>query len=499
MTSKPIHIALNALDHLPPPNYPNAILYLPLKANVSPKEVFNVLQEGLHRTFVQLPWLDGKVYPISPISPYAPRVLEIRYHSITPDGPRPHQLRFNELESSETYEELQESAFHPAAFEDETLTWAPFLPDVTNGTEVFVAQANFMPGACILTAAICHAASDGMGVISVLKIWADNCKDVQLGNVPQMTQPLEISDRDLLERTCAEEGTGRSVQQIPPETWRLLGLEAPSHANPPEAMNGQHQAKHTPAPDANGAQRVMKPYIFYMSPANVTALRDECMKELGKTQISINDAICALVWRCLLKSRTTARGATDANAVNGDRPAYADDIEARLDLPFDVRPYFSQSLPSNYLGNFTMINQALLPLSYLVAPSTSVGSVARTIRQVASEVTTASLMDAYTLVKTIRTGLKLQNLKVDGNGLMITSLLAFPIAEVCFGETVFGNGGNPEAVRTLMGAINKVFRYCVILPRKSHGGVEFVANLFDKEMDLLMEDEEFGKYAMFVA
>lgn len=38
------------------------------------------------------------------------------------------------------------------------------------GTEVFVARANFMPGACILTAAIYYAAIDGMAVIGVLKI-----------------------------------------------------------------------------------------------------------------------------------------------------------------------------------------------------------------------------------------------------------------------------------------------------------------------------------------
>ena len=496
MDSRPIHFTLNALDHLPPPNYPNIILYLPLKGSVSPKEAFNVLQWGLHRTFVQLPWLDGKVCPVSRT---APGVLEIRCHPVNIDRTPPHQLKYNELDSSESYEQLRESAFHPSAFEDETLTWAPFLPDLTEGTEVFVAQANFMPGFCILTAAICHAASDGMGAFSVLKIWADNCRDVQLGNVPQMMQPPEISDRNLLEQICAEERRGRSLEQIPPMTWRLLGLEAPGENNPPEATHRQQRAEQAPTPNATGPQKAMNAYVFYISPAKVTALREECMKELGATQVSVNDVICALVWRCLLKARTAARESSGAKAVHRDLVVHAHDVQARLDLPFDVRPYFSQILPPNYLGNFTMINQTLLPLSDLVAPLRSVGSVARTIRQVAGEVTPASLMDAYTLVKTVRTSLKLDNLKVDGNGLMITSLLAFPLAEICFGETIFGNGGKPEALRTLMGAINQSFRYCVILPRKDHGGVEFVANLFPREMDVLMEDEEFDKYVMSVA
>ncbi|KAM0795829.1 hypothetical protein BDR22DRAFT_919342 [Usnea florida] len=365
MESRSIHFTLNALDHLPPPNYPNSILYLSLKRGVSPKE------------------LNGKVYPISPTTP---GILEIRCYPVNVDGTPPHQLKFNELDSSESDEELRESAFHPLAFEDETF--------------------------CILTSAICHAASDGMGVTSVLKIWADNCRDVQLGKVPQMKQPPE------------------------------RGEQAPKQK-------------------ANGLQKAINAYVFYISPANVIALREECMKELGATQVSVNDVICALVWRCLLKARTAARESSGAKA---------------------------QTLPPNYLGNFTIINQTLLPLPDLVAPS-----------RIAGEVTPANLMDAYVLVKTVRTSLKLENLKVDGNGLMITSLLAFPLVEICFGETIFGDCGKPKALRTLMGAINQTFRYSVILPRKDYRGVEVVANLFQGEMDILMEDEEFLKYVMSVA
>ena len=495
------HVDLNALDHLPPPNYSNVILYLPLRADVTAETAFKHLQQGLHRTFVQLPWLDGKVYPVSSHPQDRPRLLEIRHGEVQENSPLPQQLKFNELKSSETYEDLRETAFHPATFEDEALTWAPFLPDVTDGAEVVVAQANFLPGACILTAAVSHASSDGMALFSVLKIWADNCRDLQLGILSQKVRPPEISDRSLLERICNSEGTGRPVEQITPETWRLLGREPPRTAEPAAgaATNGLPQPRPPPPPVSSGSGRSLQPYIFYISPTKVTALRDECKKETGAIDVSVNDVICALVWRGLLKARTAAQGSKNESQVNGDSAADAGNIEARLDLPFDARPYFSQSLPLNYLGNFTMINQTLLPLSELVAPSTSLGSVAGKIRQVAAGVTPTQLMDAYTLVKTIEEELKLENLKVDGTGLMITSLLAVPMTEICFGETVFGNGGKPEAIRTLMGAINKVFRYCVILPKKSHGGVELIANLFEEEMDLLMEDAEFGQYAMFVA
>ncbi|KAI1395413.1 hypothetical protein F4819DRAFT_478522 [Hypoxylon fuscum] len=492
MASKTIHVALNSLDHLPPPVYANAILYLPLKVNVSAKEAFEFLREGLHRTFVQLPWLSGKVHRISTTGTGA---LEMRHHPVNLDGPRPYQLKFNELDSLDTYEDLRETAFHPSTYEDEALTWAPFLADLTNGAEVFVAQANFMPGACILTAAICHVISDATGLNGIFKIWADNCHDMQLGNPLHWDQFAEISDHSLLEQVWTKEGAGRAAQEFPPETWRLLGLEAPSDSRSLVDEEVKQKTEHASASDSAALRGDMKACIFYMSPKNTKALRNECNKSSDTADVSMNDAICALAWRCFLRSRAAA---SSTNGVNGTDTTDADGAQVRLDLPFDVRPYFPHMVPPNYLGNFTMIHQFLLSRSRLLSRA-SLGEVARMFRQAASEITTYRVMDAYTLVKTVTNALELQNLKVDGNGLMITSLLGLELSEVCFGDGVFGNGGKPEAMRTLMGAINKSFRYCAILPRKSHGGVELVANLFDDELDVLLEDEEFGHYAVFVA
>ncbi|KAI1412828.1 hypothetical protein F5Y13DRAFT_190035 [Hypoxylon sp. FL1857] len=496
MSSNPTKIVLNSLDHLPPPVYANAALYLRLKANVSPKKAFDVLQEGLKRTFTQLPWLGGKVHRSSNASSGS---LEIQYYTTRDIIPLP-QFKFNEPDSDLTYDDLKETAFHPSTFEDETLTWAPFFANLDHGSEVFVAQANFIPGVCILTGAILHVVSDGTALNHVFKIWADNCCDVQLGKMLQK-QSQEISDHEVLERIWAKEGTKKTVQQLPPKTWRLLGLNAPETANLQIMADGHEETQPPSAPRSAGSRGDMKACIFYLSPTNIKSLRDECAKESGAADVSLNDVICALIWRCLLRARTTASKVTlGEENKTGARIPSAIDAEARLDLPFDARPYFPELMPSNYLGNFTMINQVHLPLSSLLG-STSIGTIARMLREVAGDVTTPRIMDAYTLVKTLvkEGGLKLENLEVNGNGLMITSFLAFEMADVNFGEEVFGNGGKPEAMRTLMGAINRSFRYCAILPRKQHGGVEFVANLFDDELDHLLEDEEFDKFAVFVA
>jgi trichothecene 3-O-acetyltransferase len=78
----------------------------------------------------------------------------------------------------------------------------------------------------------------------------------------------------------------------------------------------------------------------------------------------------------------------------------------------------------------------------------------------------------------------------------ISSMIMLPFASLCFGGGIFGNGGVPEAMRPLMGGLNRSTRFCFVLPRKRNGGIEFVGNLFVEEMEVLLEDEDFGRYAM---
>lgn len=509
-----LHMPLNTIDHMPPPNYSNAIFYLPLKSGVDAKEAYEYLEHGLHAAFKQLPWLAGKVYPVSPSAPgYRPGQLEVRYQSIHDETTTSlHQLRFEELDTMMTYDDLRELAFHPEAFDDATLTWAPYMPDVTQGADVVVAQVNSLPGGLVITMATCHSTSDGVGTMNVARMWAHHCQQLY-HNLGAELQPGPVgpdsSDHNLLERVCiAQEGDNqRPSEQYPSEAWRMLNLEPPTKVD-------EKCENETPAPlatpTATAPGRLMKSYVFYIPPAKVTSLREDCMKELkdSTTDLSINDVICALIWRSLLKSRLAARNAAHQQSESSDAPSYQG-VNVRLDLPFDARPYMSHLVvPPDYMGNFTLMNQALLPLDYLIAPSTPIAQVARSIREAAGRITAERIMEAYALLRQLFQGgtpsMKLHSaLAVDGTGLMITSLVAFPLAEVCFEAQestprFFGNSGRPETMRTLMGAVNQIFRYGAVLPRKSHGGVEFVVNAYEDELDILLDDEELGKYAIFV-
>ena len=500
MSSATIHVPLSPLDHLPPPNYTCTAIYLPLKPGTSPVEAFEVLQDGLYKTFTQLPWLAGKVWPQSPDTPsWRPGQLEIRHGPVETKGQRRYQLKFNQLSSSLGYEDLKESGFPTNVFEDNDLIWAPFMPDVSNGCETFVAQANFLPGGCLVVGALHHAAGDGNACFMAIKLWADHCRAVQKQSAPPIGPPPECSDRTIHEQIWAKEGTGKSHDEIDLGVWRLLGLD-PSNLELVKPTNG-HGSLRTPQVAQVNGQRIMKSRIFYMSPANFIALQKECVRELGAAaQISGTHAICGLVWRCLMKARSlaAARRTIDAPVQN--------DKSAHLDMIVDGRSGFSQSLPQTYLGNHTVTLQSSMPLSTLTSPNTSVASVAGTIRSNASHVNSVNLLDMYTLVRSLpdfdelRRRKRQRQLSIAHSAMMITSMLMIPSDQLNFGDRVFGNGGKPDSNRPLMGAFNRAgVHICFVLPRRLNGGVEFVVNLYEEEMALLLDDEEFEKYAMFLA
>lgn len=516
MGSISANIPLTPLDHAPPGNYSCSLSYLPLRPGVDPSQAFDVLHEALHRTFVQLPWVSGRVWPQSPSAPdWRPSQREIRHGAVDIDGPRPYQLKFHQLESPMSYDELKELAFPTDVFEDSELIWAPFMPDINTGPEVFVAQANFIPGGCILTSGMYHSAGDGAAAVAVLKLWADHCCALQMdggSSSPVVPPGPESSDRGVLQRIWENEGQGRdTVDSIDPEAWRLLGLDPPgvgesAESDAKETNDCENGGGGKEAQQAQPA-RVARSAIFYVPPEKFIALQKESLATFadsaeggGHSGISGSDAICALIWRCTLRARAMAGGVqrkSDSPKGNICNP----DAVARLDMTVDGRFDFSRALPTPYLGNLTVINQVFMPVIRLIAHETPLGVVARTIRDRANKIHTASLLDAYALARRVPDfqQLSLRNSSLDSTAMLMAPLLMYPTGSLSYGSRLFGNGGRPEALRTPMGAFNRFTRISFVLPKTEHGGVEFVLNLFEEEMDLLLEDEEFGRFAMLLA
>jgi hypothetical protein len=140
-----------------------------------------------------------------------------------------------------------------------------------------------------------------------------------------------------------------------------------------------------------------------------------------------------------------------------------------------------------------------MPRSVLTSLDVSLGTVARTIRGYAKSVNPSSLLDAYTLARDLPNfgKLVLRNLAIDESSMVLSPLLMMPPLE--FDNDVFDNEGKPDATRMLTQAMNVFTRTNFVLPKLANGGVEFVVNVFEEELELLLEDEEFGKYVVFLS
>ncbi|KAH8900477.1 hypothetical protein GQ53DRAFT_632432 [Thozetella sp. PMI_491] len=480
MVAELIHIPLSPLDYVPGINYSAVVLYLGMLPGTSPAEAFSHLQEGLRRVILQVPWLNGKLHWRSPEAPgWRPGQLEIRYRPIDADGPvPPYQLRFNELNSKLSYEEIKASGFPLDAFDDEELLWKPFLPDMTEGTEVLVAQANFLPGACLLACSIVHKVADAAGNANMVRLWANHCRSIGT-QVPAPELPDGSWDRGMPEAIWAKEAVTRPVAELELTTWHMVGLEPPGPDDTPSA----------PVPAAPSLRvRGMKSKMFYMSPAAFNTLRRECESELGATDLSGNDLLIAFMWRSIIKARTACESDFDL------------DDQVEMVVTTDGRHNFSQSmsLPQEYLGNVVLHHWPTLPLRTLIAPQTTIPSVAQEIRNSAKNISHQTIMDAYALLRDCPDYNRV--LRMSPRRLLVSSMLMLP-DEISFGGSgIFTNGGRLESYRHLTTTRDKLcLPVCFIMPRKKSGGIEFTATLFKEELDWLLNDEEFGRYAYLLA
>ncbi|KAL8935359.1 MAG: hypothetical protein Q9211_004740 [Gyalolechia sp. 1 TL-2023] len=504
MVSDEIQIALNPLDYVPPRNYVRLLFPLELKAGVEDQVVFNDLREALHKTFVQEPWVSGKVFQQAPESPgWRPGQLEIRHRPYPQDGPRPYQLKYQQLDTDLTYTDLKDSGFPSGIFDEQLLLDAPRVGDVdVAGATIFIGQANFLPGGLLLGMTSFHAATDAAAMLNVTKLWAENFRELHDRDVGgQIAQPRFVAadkDRTLPEQIWKRESGGRKPSRGSEDPWlrSLVGLDSDY---PGEDVTGATQrAAADQASAINGNSHpscLMLNRVMFLSSGDLSALHQECAAEPlppGASPLSISDAINALFWRCVLRARAAAATA---------RSAPLDDLSV-FESPVDVRNAFAPDFPPDYLGNCFLLNTARMPLAELISPSTPLGRIAQALRQGAAGLESRAVHDAYALLRSTPDLSKVQGRFVDrpdSADLLLSNIIAFPMSEINFGDRYFGNDGTPHSLRVLHGPYAPQVRLGHVLPRNpNHGGVELSVNLFDDEMAFLDEDEEFNRYLVTI-
>lgn len=238
--------------------------------------------------------------------------------------------------------------------------------------------------------------------------------------------------------------------------------------------------------------KVQASCFFYISHIQFNQLKKDlkAADPLDKSMISGNDAIMALFWRSCLRARINARHAK----------TYPPDQISLLQCPTDTRGVYSSNLTTNYTGNLLVLKVVSCPLYKLISEETPLQEIAALVRQSSSTITKENIHQSIIVAREIKdfTALNFAYTRIEGTAMLITSLAAFPSDQFNVGDGVFGNGGRVERLRPLMSKSNAIHRTCVILPKLPQGGLEVSVSLFPDELDALLEDEEFSRYATFI-
>ncbi|UZP37004.1 hypothetical protein NXS19_004820 [Fusarium pseudograminearum] len=490
------------------------------------KHAYKLLQRGLVRAMEIVPDLAGKVIPCSEheigykkgdLRLSLPPLPSTALGMAAPEEPR--QLRFKDLSSVlPSYAEQKASGFLTSAYPDELLTTCPAFPSLP--ADVCNIQANFIEGGCVLAFNVHHHALDGVGLLIALTVWAECCRFVQ-GDQSATCAWLhpESLNRDMLSVLYELEGFAKPASEIDPKVWGFLPYadpalngkdataanghgtkprteKAPSSRNLPEPPR-LPPCEHWP-PKARADGRTLSASTFVISAEKLKTLqasvevadpeRQSLNNESGS--LSLGDVLQAFFWRAAVRARRRPEGASP-------------DDTSIIEMPTDVRPYFSAHLPPTYMANSVIMNRQQMSVSKLCSSETTIYEIAQICREARTRIDQELVHDAFGLLHTIQdnspgnhtTAFLGQGIQ-DGPHSLFNNMMLFHAKDI----GVFGGNtlGAPDAVRVQMDWLNKAFRSLFILPIREDGGVELLLGTLPEELDAMRNDEEFMQFAEFL-
>lgn len=225
----------------------------------------------------------------------------------------------------------------------------------------------------------------------------------------------------------------------------------------------------------------------------------EEVDKIGGVWISTNDALSALLWRCIVRARIRTPGLSSRTSTL----MYAMNIRSSPALISSAPIAAPSSLP---LANIVLYSINVSPVSDLIplnvhSPITSnLGSTALNIRSAiqahsAPELVTQALQLAATLPDVSRLGLVYPTwLEHD---VVISSLFRLPLYSTSWGNAFgkVGRGELSEGVPDFVRWPEKVFEgITFVMPRQKDGAVEIVVTMEVKDMEALEADVEWRWY-----
>ncbi|KAF7366830.1 Trichothecene 3-o-acetyltransferase [Mycena sanguinolenta] len=153
----------------------------------------------------------------------------------------------------------------------------------TPGPVVAAFQVTFIKGGVIISIAVSHQVSDGLGSDAFMATWAAYSKGATTGEAPSLD--TDIPPHDLF--TAATKPT--------PDEWEALRGKYPTW---------KHNTAPPPPPSADFVLPAVKTRVFHFPRSKLAALKAECSVGLPAGEfISTYDSVAALWWRAMLRAK----------------------------------------------------------------------------------------------------------------------------------------------------------------------------------------------------
>ncbi|KAF5565221.1 nonribosomal peptide synthetase [Fusarium napiforme] len=506
---------MNPFDAVNPNHYMGLNFYFALRPGVSFEEAFAKLQAGLVRAFEIIPELDGRMMLASEHE-FGYKKGEYRItippHPL-PASSKPRQLVYKDLSRVlPSFGKMRQAGFSPSLFGDDLVLDCPPFPPMP--ADILVAQANFVEGGCILATNFIHTCLDAVGVMVAIRVWAECCRylDGDETATCDWFDP-ESFNHDLPEIIWEQEGYAKPVHEVDPGTWGFLPFtpeicadlrngtashdEIMAAKKPRTAQNTLPPAPifpGSPVWPAAPSERSLSTTVFLLAGESIHKLKQEALADPGTKGVSpsVIDIVQAFFWRASIRSRYRV-----AKEIRNQ--TFQPDELSILEMPIDGRPYFSSLLPSSYMGSLLVMNRPVMPIETLCSPGTNISQIARVIREAAARITPSLVHDTFTLLRSMTDYSKpaTANMGLEHMNAMISNMMLFQTSDISFGDSFF-EGGSPEAMRPQIERGHRRFRFLVISPMRKDGGVELVLGTLPEELNMLMSDEEFTKYAVLL-
>ncbi|MCJ1314169.1 hypothetical protein MMC25_007849 [Agyrium rufum] len=477
-----LHHSFSPLDSIVPPLY-NAIIFGFPRSRPTHEEVFSVLENSLHRLIRERPFLAADMLRDN-ASGTRPGALKLHI----PDPFENIKIVLKDLRAGDSgwrhsYKELK-AAGMPLRYLDGRIL-APLASGVGTTTKVISVQVNYMNDGYLLSLSSGHALMDACSLAAIMNLWAQYARVLQEEGQITTYDNIVVCDgrAEALYRPTSPEQF--ETLKVRPELWHVMCLDESKNLNPQPATASAEVS--TAIPAAGSIPENLRTALFAIDASAVRILKDR-ISPTKPAWISGQDAIHALIWRCIMKARFPPNVSRVASYPN----------TTMLSITINGRSLLFPPISTSYIGNVLFFCLIDTHISKITLPETELTEVALLIRHRLEECKDKQLLsDAVDLAASIPDVQNLQIFMQDylGAHLSTSSLVNLPFYKLDFGA-IFGNGGRPEFFRLPKGQFGGI---CLLLPQKEDGTIEVTIGMKSEDMDRLLNDEEFSQYASFMS